>query len=179
MTTAPLPLQVQKLSPEAFAPYGAVWGRPYGSDTPAFTNPTTDFWHQHFFDCGDEGKPEVLWVNYRKNDRLVNTLEVHWVTEQAIVPLGPHGVIHIVALCDASGLRPDPATLKAFHVAPGSGICMHTGCWHATQVADAQVSCLMLTRGSTTTELVAYLEHGAPAVESAMHTLSQAYLLRV
>lgn len=174
----PTPLFVEPLSPEAFAPYGAVWGRPYGNDSPAFTNPATDFWHQHFFDCGDQGKPEVLWVNYRKNDGSINALEVHWVTEQAIVPLGSQGVIHIVALCNASGRQPDISTLKAFYIAPGKGICMRTGCWHATQVVDAEVSCLMLTRGSTTAELVAYLEHNAAANESAMFTLPQPYLLQ-
>ncbi|QAA95043.1 ureidoglycolate lyase [Pollutimonas thiosulfatoxidans] len=179
MATTPLPLLVEELSSEAFAPYGTVWGRPYGDDKPAFTAPATDFWHQDFFDCGDQGEPEVLWVNYRKNDRIVSSLEVHWLTEQAIVPLGSHGVIHIVALTDASGPRPDLATLKAFHIPPGKGISMHTGCWHATQVADGQVSCLMLTRGSTTAELVAYLEQGAPAIESAMHTLPQTYLLQI
>lgn len=176
---SPAHLPVEPLDVDAFSPYGAVWGRPYGNDSPSFTNSATDFWHQHFFDCGDQGKPEVLWVNYRKNDRTVNALEVHWLTEQAIVPLGPLGVIHVVALNDASGLRPDPATLKAFYIAPGNGICMHTGCWHATQVVDAQVSCLMLTRASTTAELVDYLENHKPARESAMFTLEQPYLLQV
>src|SRR5690606_10759192 len=95
-------LPVQELTVAAFTPYGRVWGRSPDHSSLAFTNPSTDFWHEDFFDCGRHGKPEVLWVNYRKNDRLVTTLEAHWLTQQAIVPLGAEGIIHVVALCDAS-----------------------------------------------------------------------------
>lgn len=179
MLPDPLPLPVEELSADAFAPYGTVWGRPYSDGLRGFTNPATDFWHQDFFDCGEHGKPEVLWVNYRKNDGLVTTLEAHWLTQQAIVPLGPQGIIHVVALCDASGTQPDLATLKAFHVPSGTGISMNPACWHASQVADTQVTCLMLTRDSTTAELVAHLDHGAAAVESTLRELPAVYSLRL
>ncbi|MDS1141015.1 ureidoglycolate lyase [Pusillimonas sp. SM2304] len=173
-----IPLAVETLTPEAFAAYGSVWGRPYGTDTPAFSNAATDFWHQHHFDAGDSGQPEILWVNYRKNDRCVDTLEVHWLTEQAIVPLGPEGLFHIVALGGRPGEGPDPATLKAFYIPAGQGICMRPGCWHASQVRNAQVSCLMLTRASTTAELVGHLACNRPATESKLAPLGNTYVLR-
>src|SRR5690606_12850653 len=107
------------------------------------------------------------------------TLEVHWLTQQAIVPLGPEGIIHVVALCDASGTQPDLATLKAFHVPAKAGISMNPACWHASQVLDAEVTCLMLTRDSTTAELVAHLDHAGPAVESVLRELPAVYSLRL
>jgi len=172
-------LYIEPLTEEAFAPYGSMLGRPYGHDTPAYSNPATDFWHQHHFNAGQDGTPEVLWVNYRKNDRLINTLEVHWLTEQAIIPLGDQEIIHVVAICDASGTRPDLATLKAFRVPPGRGVCMKPGCWHATQVLSNEVNCVMLTRGSTTLELVTHLQDQAPARETALFTLPQAKILQI
>lgn len=173
-----LSLPVQTLTPSAFAPYGTVWGEAPAKLGLAFSNAATDFWHAHFFDAGIDGKPEVLWVNYRKNDGIIDTLEVHWLTEQAIVPLGPDGIIHVVALSDDTGTEPDLNTLRAFAVPAGYGVCMRTGCWHATQVRTGQVSCLMLTRASTTAELIPHLEHNAPATETTLLALPTPYQLK-
>ena len=179
--TAPagLPLPIEPLSAAAFAPYGAMLGQPYDANapTPAFTNANTDFWHQHAFDTGRGGRTEVLGVNYRRCDGRIDTLEVHHLTQQAIVPLGNVGVIHVVACSDAQG-APDLTTLHAFEIPPGQGICMQPGCWHATQVEADEATCLMLTRDSTTVELVAHMQHGEPAQESAFQRLPHAYLLR-
>jgi ureidoglycolate lyase len=174
-----LDLPVHTLTAEAFAPYGAMWGRPYGHDEPAFTNPATDFWHQHFFEAGADGKTEVLWVNYRRNDGVIDTLEVHWLTEQAIVPLGPEGIVQVVALSDTTGKQPDLSSLKAFAVPAGQGVCMRPGCWHATQVLDGEVRCLMLTRASTTVDLVDHLTRQTPAAESALQPVEPRRLLRI
>ena len=179
-TAAPAdrPLAIEPLSAAAFAPYGAMLGQPYDANapTPAFTNANTDFWHQHAFDTGRGGRTEVLGVNYRRCDGRIDTLEVHHLTQQAIVPLGSVGVIHVVACSDAQG-APDLTTLRAFEIPPGQGICMQPGCWHATQVEADEATCLMLTRDSTTVELVAHMQHGAPAQESAFQRLPHAYLL--
>lgn len=176
--TADLPLPIEPLSPAAFAPYGVMLGRPYDATAPApaFTNVNTDFWHQHAFETGSGGRTEVLWVNYRRCDGRIDTLEVHHLTQQAIVPLGSTGVVHVVARSDAQG-APDLGTLRAFDIAPGQGVCMQPGCWHATQVEAGEATCLMLTRDSTTVELVAHMQHGAPADESALQRLPHAYLL--
>ncbi|MEI2418263.1 ureidoglycolate lyase [Orrella sp. JC864] len=161
------PLAVQALTPEAFAPYGWMLGKPYPAHqaVPAFSNAATDFWHEHAFDAGPDGEVEVLWVNYRSGAE-VGQLEKHLLTQQAIVPLtGP--VVHVVAASDAAG-APALGTLAAFAVPQGQGICMRPGCWHATRVAQGQVSCLMLTRRSTTADLVRHLRQGQPARESAI-----------
>lgn len=142
-------------------------GKPFPTDPaiPALTNPATDFWREHVFEPGDGGESEILWVNYRSTTS-VSQLEKHIQTQQAIVPL-TGSIIHIVA-CNAADGSPDLNTLAAFAVAPGQGICMSPGCWHATRVKSTEVTCLMLTRRSTTVDLVAHMNTGCAAQESAL-----------
>lgn len=159
-------IQPEPLTPTAFAPYGHVFGRSYSADVAGFSNPASDFWHQHYFQAGPEGMPEVLWVNYRNADPQISELEVHWKTQQAIVPLGGARIIHVVALSRQNVRAPNPKTLRAFYVEPGQGLCMNQGCWHTTRIVDQESTCLMLTRGSTTIELARHLRGEVQAVET-------------
>jgi len=159
-------LHPEPLTPHAFAPYGQVLGCPYSADVAGFSNPASDFWHQHYFQAGPEGMPEVLWVNYRNADRQISELEVHWKTQQAIVPLKDARIIHIVALSRQHVRSPNPKTARAFYVEPGQGLCMNPGCWHTTRVVQDEATCLMLTRGSTTVELAQHLRGQLQAHES-------------
>ncbi|CCJ64348.1 ureidoglycolate hydrolase [Bordetella pertussis 18323] len=165
-TTTPA-LRPQDLTETAFAPYGWMLGKPLpaGDDVPRFSNPATDFWQEHVFDTGAGAgrETEVLWVNYRISQPGFDTLEKHLLTQQAIVPL-TGAIVQIVARSAFDG-SPDLASLAAFVVPPGQGICMRPGCWHATRISGGEVTCLMLTRRSTTLDLVRHL-HGEPARES-------------
>ena len=158
---------IAALSAEAVAPYGWMLGKglPAQTGIPVFSNARTDFWQEHVFDAAG-GEPELLWVNYRDKNPDIDTLEVHLHTQQAIVPLQGE-IIQVLAL-DAGDGTPDPASLRAFRIAPGQGICMRPGCWHATRVSDGETRCLMLTRRSTTVDLIAHLDRGAPMTESAL-----------
>lgn len=160
-------LYTQPITPAAFAPYGWMLGKPFPIDPaiPAFTNPATDFWREHIFDPGQDGEPEILWVNYR-NAGNVSQLEKHLRTQQAIVPL-TGSIIHIVARGAADG-SPDLSTLSAFMVRPGQGLCMAPDCWHASRVQSAEVTCLMLTRRSTTMDLVGMMKNVQAAQESEL-----------
>lgn len=163
----PTTLPTQPITPAAFASYGWMLGKPFPTDAaiPAFTNPATDFWREHVFDPGQDGEPEILWVNYRNADN-VSQLEKHLRTQQAIVPL-TGSIVHIVARSAADG-SPDLTTLSAFMVRPGQGLCMAPDCWHASRVQSAEVTCLMLTRRSTTMDLVAHMNTGCAAQESML-----------
>jgi ureidoglycolate lyase len=161
-------LAIRILEARSFAPYGWMLGKPMprGGGIPVFSNPATDFWQEHLFDTGAGGEPEILWVNYRNRNETVESLEMHRLTQQVMVPLsGP--VIQIVATSLQDG-RPDLSTLAAFRVPPGKGICMRPGCWHATRVRREEVTCLMLTRRSTTVDLIHHLTTGSASEESAI-----------
>lgn len=168
-------IAVEALAVDAFAPFGRVLGGALPSDAAAvaFSHPASDFWHVHDFDPGAGGTTEVLWVNYRNDSLCLRSLEVHWRTEQAIVPLGDGEIIHVVCPSRDDGSRlPDLSRLRAFRIGAGQGVCMRAGCWHASFVGAGQTTCLMLTRASTTRDLVAALKGEAPALESAQLELA-------
>ena len=168
-------LAVEPLEGTAFEPFGWVLGPacPATSTATAYRSPGSDFWHQHDFDPGAGGATEVLWVDYRNSSRQVRALEAHWLTQQAIVPLDGREILHVVCPTRADGSRlPDVSQLRCFRVTSGQGLCIVQGCWHASFVLQGQTTCLMLTRGSTTRELVAHLASGAPAAETSIVALA-------
>ena len=176
MTETPLP--VETLTEAAVAPYGWMLGKPLTSAPAeaAFGSPASDFWREHVFDAGADGQPEVLWVIYRSADPVIAKLEMHRLTQQAVVPL-TGSVVQVVAASTADG-EPDPATLKAFLIPQGLGICMAPGTWHATRTADKEAICLMLTRRSTTVDLVRHLNKGSAVEESRLAEIAAWRLVR-
>lgn len=110
---------------------------------------------------------EILWVNYRSNDPAIGTLECHLLTDQAVVPL-VGAITQIVALPAADG-SPDLDSLRAFRVEPGMGVCMRRK-WHATRSEGA--TCLMLTRRSTTVDLIAGLNGTAASAETVLQSVT-------
>nr|WP_261540213.1 ureidoglycolate lyase [Burkholderia multivorans] len=174
LTSSSLPLTL--LDATSIEPYGWMLGKPLRDDghAPAFVSPKSDFWREHLFDTGAPGETEVLWVTYRNCDASITSLESHRLTQQAIVPLTAP-VIHIVAAPTVDG-EPDLRTLRAFSVPVGAGICMRPNIWHATRVINGEATCLMLTRPSTTYDLIVHLKTGAPACESAIRNIDARWL---
>lgn len=161
-------LPIEPISEAAVAPFGWMLGKPLpvATDAVAFASPASDFWHEHVFSTGAGGETEILWVTYRSDDPAVARLEVHHLTQQAVVPV-IGSIVQVVAASTADG-EPDLRTVRAFAIPPGQGICMRQGTWHATRSAGGVSTCLMLTRRSTTIDLVRHLNQGAAAEESRM-----------
>jgi ureidoglycolate lyase len=164
-------IDIELLTEEALRPFGWLLGKamPADSSLPVFSNAYTSFWQEHLFDPGAGGETEMLSVIYRNTERTANSLEVHRVTQQAVIPLTGN-IIQILALSLPDG-SPDIASLRAFPLKVGQGICMRPGCWHATRVDSAEVHCLMLTRRSTTVDLIAHLATGTVLLESEITTV--------
>lgn len=104
----------------------------------------------------------------------MNSLEKHLITQQAIIPLTGE-LIQVVAASGSDG-GPDLSSIAAFSIIPGQGICMRPGCWHATRVRHGGVSGVMLTRRSTTADLIGHLQHGDPMQESAISAVTDIVL---
>ena len=155
---------------KAFASYGWLLGKPFpqAPGAIAYASATSAFWHEHAFDPGAGGEFEVLWVTYQDNTPSVGKLEKHHLTQQAVIPL-VGDVVQIVATSAEDG-TPDLATLRAFHLVPGVGVCMRPGVWHTTRSAGA--TCVMLTRRSTTIDLVEHLNGDGAALETGWHVFS-------
>lgn len=157
---------VEPLTQEAVAAFGWLLGKPFPQepDAVAFANAATDFRREHLFHPGGDGEVEVLWVSYRNDDRAVGTLERHLLTQQAVVPLV--GAITQILASSLPDGAPDLASLRAFHVPPGTGICMRPEVWHATRSPGS--TCLMLTRSTTTMDLIGHMAHGRTPVETEL-----------
>jgi ureidoglycolate lyase len=163
-------LPVETPTAAACAPFGWMLGQP-DPQAPAplgFFSPASDFWHAHGFDPGTGGDTEILWVTYRDGSPEIAKFEVHHLTQQAVVPL-TGDIIQILALSNADG-SPDITTLRAFALSPGVGLCMRPGIWHATRADNA--TCLMLTRSSTTRDLVDHLIDKRPAAETTISEIA-------
>lgn len=166
-----LAIPIEPLEETRCEPYGWMLGKPVStdSDTPSFVSSASDFWREHLFDTGAPGETEILWVTYRNRDEKFSSLEMHRLTQQAIVPLTAP-VVHIVATSSEDG-EPDLDSLRAFAIPVGRGLCMRPNTWHATRVTESDATCLMLTRPSTTYDLVVHLKTGAPACESVIRNI--------
>jgi ureidoglycolate hydrolase len=101
-------------------------------DAPAFVSPASDFWREHLFDTGTAGETEILWVVYRNRGAEISALELHRLTQQAIVPLTAP-VVHIVATSLEDG-EPDLNSLRAFEIPVGKGLCMRRDACHEHRV---------------------------------------------
>ena len=169
-------IDIQPLTIDNFRPYGWLLGKTIRLDgsIPAFSNREMDFREEHVFNPGIGGETQVLWVNYRDSGREVSHLEAHRLTQQAVVPLTGE-IILVVAGSEQDG-SPDISSMSAFRVRVGEGICMRAGCWHTTRVDAQEVRCLMLTRRSTTIDLIAHLTSGSPLSESAISAVDRKLL---
>lgn len=128
-------------------------------NTQSWRSARSDFWHVHDFEPGEGGETEVLWVAYRPRDAVVASLEVHWSTQQIVVPLGSSSLIQLLCPTKQDGSNtPDLDKIGAWLIRPGQGVCMMPGCWHASLAVDSEVTAMMLTRRSTTLDLVRQLD---------------------
>ncbi len=160
-------IPVECLNQETFSPYG--WVLPQGAHKSGFSQAGSDFWHVHDFNPGAAGESEILWVTYRNTSLVILSLEAHWLTEQAIVPLGAGEIVQVVCTSRNDPTRlPDLDRLRAFKIGAGRGVCMRPGIWHASFSSGGEVACIMLTRRSTTRDLVDHLEGKSVAVETSI-----------
>ena len=167
-------IPVLPLSAGAFAPYGAVLGAASVADFD-YRGPLSDFRHEHAFETATiadaGGRTDILGVLYRDPGPDVRRMEMHRLTEQAVVPL-TQDIVQAVALgMRDDGERPDAATLAAFRIPVGSGICMKPGCFHASFAPWGAARCLMVSRLSTTRDLAAHLSRGTPLAETRIVAL--------
>lgn len=170
-------IRVQVLTPEAYAPFGWVLGAGFGPHNEEFVeSDASAFSHEHTFDPGEGGVPEVLWVNYIRKGQRLRHLESHLLTEQALVPVRGDPIVHVVCppskeLTEAD-YHPDIANLKTFILDGTQGVCMRRGCWHGVFPLVDRAVYVMLTRRSTTLDLIRARRNRTPPTETVIRALS-------
>lgn len=162
-------LTVEPLTPERYAPFGWVLGiRPPEADpTELYETATIEFWHEHTLDPGEGGATEYLWVHFKPRAPVVTGMESHLLTEQAIVPVTGVPLVHVVAPppdagTPPAGLRPRLEDARAFLLDGTLGVCMRAGTWHAQLALEEATTHLMVTRRSTTVDLLTSLAGDGP-----------------
>jgi ureidoglycolate lyase len=135
------------------------------ADEPFFKGATLSMWREHLFNTGAPNETEIVWGSFSDDNPVVCTLETRLLTQQAVVPLtGP--LIQIVAASNEFG-SPDTESIRAFEIPIGMGTCVRPGCWYAIRVPKGEVMAFLLSRQSTTFDLIVHLHTGCPTAESS------------
>jgi ureidoglycolate lyase len=170
-------LRIQILTREAYGPFGWVLGAAPDTENPThFDSERTTFWHEHDFDVGEGGVVQFVWVRYKRRDFTILHLESHRLTEQTIVPVTGQPIIHVVCPPPddpmAPDIVPDLGRMEAFLLDGSKGVCMKPGCWHAHFPLGDEATYLMVTRRSTTADLLNAKHSGADPTETVVQEMS-------
>jgi len=115
---------LEKLSAEAFAPFGDVASRPTGERRRYL--PT-------MLDCADEAHSFSLWISSAASlgslPLRATTLERHPYSAQTFVPLGAARYLAVVCAACSDG-NPDLTTLRGFLAQPEQVVTYRRNVWH-------------------------------------------------
>ena len=133
---ASVPLAVQPLTPQAFAPYGTVLAAPAGKKG----RPINGSNAERFDLVGDlqlgaqGGRPMLarFRAQARRFPHEVTQMERHALGSQTFVPLGERRFIIVVA---PAGEAPAPGALAAFVTDGLQGVTLAPGTWHHALLA--------------------------------------------
>ncbi len=168
---APARLQVERLTQEAYAPFGWVIGDPPAGGV--IEGPSALFFHAHDFGVGAGGEVELVWATYRGQKPIAEKIEMHRLTEQALIPVGAAPMLHIVAPPNADplapGILPDFSQARAFLLDGSRGICMRRGTWHMHFGIVEAATYMIITRRSTTDDLSAAIQTGSEPAETVIY----------
>ncbi|MDP1697535.1 MAG: ureidoglycolate lyase [Xanthomonadaceae bacterium] len=127
MTDRSVPLPVEALSSQAFAPFGDVIDSAGAANVIRINDGTAQRFHAlALIDAdADGGKPviSIFRAQPRELPFMVRMLERHPLGSQAFMPLAANPYLVVV------GSSPD-AVPRAFLAQPGQGINLHRGVWH-------------------------------------------------
>lgn len=117
-------VQVELLTPEAFAPFGEVLSA--RDDPPDFIGFESVGWRS-MFSCQSE--PEVMFYRSHYSGLRFHSLERHFQVSQAFIPLGR--VPAVIAVAAPGEEPPDPQDVHGFLLDGTAGYILHPGTWHA------------------------------------------------
>lgn len=121
-------LSLEPLTPQSFAPFGAVIG-PAGA--PAFTSGAMQTWRAPF---EVDGPMQMTLCRFHGQKMEFSQLERHLAVTQGFLPLGGTDCVMVVAPATDMADRdaaPAPETVRAFRMSGGQGVVLWRGTWHA------------------------------------------------
>ncbi|AGU48028.1 ureidoglycolate hydrolase AllA [Variovorax paradoxus B4] len=144
---APVPLAVQPLTPEAFAPYGTVLAAPAGTGRPINGGNAERFDLVGDLQLGAQGGRPMLALfraQARRFPHEVAEMERHALGSQTFVPLGERRFVIVVA---PAGEAPAAGALAAFVTDGLQGVTLAPGTWHHALLAVDPGDFVVVERG--------------------------------
>lgn len=170
-------IRVQRLTREAYEPFGWVLGSLPGKQNPDYLEvQISTFWGEHIFDAGEGGAVQLVWLDYKWRGFAIQEFESHRLTEQAFIPVAWSPMVHVV--CPPPDdptvpeIAPDLGRVRAFLLDGTKGVCMKRGCWHTPLPLGDNTTYLMITRHSTTTDILNGERGGGVTVETVVARVS-------
>lgn len=140
-------LPIEKLTPEAFAPFGDVIATHNRNWFPINDGTTQRYHDLATIDVhSGGGKPllSIFRVSAIAHPLTIERMERHPLGSQAFMPLGREAFLVVVA--DKGDFR--PTTLRAFLTDGRQGVNYHRGVWHHAIIAlNAETDFLVIDRG--------------------------------
>jgi ureidoglycolate lyase len=157
-------MQIEKLTREAFAPFGELITFAGAKHFPINDGTTERFHDLALIDVSDQGGKALISM-FRSKPRLlpfeIRVMERHPLGSQAFIPLSSRPYLVIVA---AAG-QFDESTMRIFLAAPGEGVNYAKGTWHHALFALYGESDFMV------------VDRGGPGLNCDEISLSQPILL--
>jgi len=156
-------IALERLTSEAFAPFGQVIHPPAGA--PDFAGPHIASWRMDF---SADGAIELMVTRYRHLPFALTLMERHFTVTQGFVALGGASSVMVVAgptAIDGRSPTPEPDSLRAFYVDGSSGVMLWRGAWHALTRFPARppgAAFALITARETQRELEREKRDGTP-----------------
>jgi ureidoglycolate lyase len=155
-------IQIEPLTPEAFAPFGTVID--VGHRPPDYVGTSgTEAWHMAF----ESGRPLVSLLRTPYQGLRFRTMERHFHVSQAFIPLGGEPAAVAVAPPSADlDAVPELEAIRAFLLDGSKGYVLHRGTWHSLDrfpLRPPDTRFVMLTDRETQDDLTAAYAARRPA----------------
>lgn len=168
-----LGIELETLTPAAFAPFGQVIGP--SDEEPSFLVS----WVRGSRLAYDADEPTaLLFMEYRHIPFECDTVERHFGVTQAFIPLAGTPSIMLVAAPTGGTALPAPADFRAFYVPGSVGIMLWKATWHALTrfpVPASGGSFVLLTGRETQTELERASRDGSKPTRTETLSLIERY----
>jgi ureidoglycolate hydrolase len=129
-------LPVRALTPEAFAPFGRVIGRPERSRDAE--GPGWRWWAETVVLDGDDRPWGVGYLDLEPAEQRFDWAERHVRTLEAVIPVAGDCLLYV----GPAGGMEEPARIPSFDrfsvfaLPAGSGVVLDRGVWHGAPLAD-------------------------------------------
>jgi ureidoglycolate lyase len=139
-------LNIEALTPEAFAPFGRVLGKP-ATPTEAPGRLDLDVWFNISDLMGLETQnPTFTFLTVKRHDAPLNQIERHCRTAEFFIPLQGESAIMVAPMSnpDDPDAVPDQAQIRAFRLDGSAGIAFPRGGWHWAPVPLGESATFLL-----------------------------------